>query len=99
MFGTSKLFVADAKDVFALLKGQKALAPGEEPTTAVMRRSKAAASSDCLPLREWPVMLTWTDSNTKRHKSRFEQQMENRFEHQRARQIQIRAHLDLGTRT
>ena len=28
-----KLFiVADAKDVFALLKGQKALAPGEEPT-------------------------------------------------------------------
>ena len=31
-------------------------APGEEPTTAEMRSSNAAARTDCLPFRECPVM-------------------------------------------
>ena len=40
--------------------GEEIGAPGEDPTTAVMRGSNAAAMSDCLPLREWPVIATWS---------------------------------------
>jgi hypothetical protein len=38
--------------------GEEMGAPGELPTAAVMRLSKAAASRLCFPLRECPVMLT-----------------------------------------